>query len=46
MKHGSTTTHLKQKDRQLSKQQLVKAIHKLCNAIVYYVPKHTMRVIA
>ena len=26
MEHGSTTTHLKQKDRQLSGQQLVKAI--------------------
>ena len=27
MKHGSTTTHLKQKDRQLSGQQLMKADH-------------------
>ena len=26
MKHGSTTRHLKQKDRQLSGQQLVKAV--------------------
>ena len=26
MKHGSTTTHLKQKDRQLSSEQLVKAV--------------------
>ena len=26
MKHGSTTTHLKQKDCQLSRQQLVKAV--------------------
>ena len=26
MKHGSTTTHLKQKDRQLNGQQLVKAV--------------------
>ena len=26
MKHGSTTTHLKQKDRQLSGEQLVKAV--------------------
>ena len=26
MKHGSTTTHLKQKDRHLSEQQLVKAV--------------------
>ena len=26
MKHGSITTHLKQKDRQLSGQQLVKAV--------------------
>ena len=26
MKRGFTTTHLKQKDRQLSKQQLVKAV--------------------
>ena len=27
MKHGFTTTQLKQKDRQLSGQQLVKAVH-------------------
>ena len=26
MKHGSTTTHLKQKDRQLSGQQMAKAV--------------------